>query len=151
MSFRLAISLCALVSLALPAAASEQRAVSFRYVVTLDDQARLASRQNELRVFLGPPPSSGSYEVHAVGRFLCRSRGWSSQLPFRFAEVFRIPSELVEKNGTVSLTLRGAPVSEVRLGPYPALANRLRRSEEHTSELQSLRHLVCRLLLEKKK
>src|SRR5262245_63249425 len=31
-------------------------------------------------------------------------------------------------------------------------ASRLRpRSEEHTSELQSLRHLVCRLLLEKKK
>src|SRR5438045_5343181 len=27
----------------------------------------------------------------------------------------------------------------------------LTRSEEHTSELQSLRHLVCRLLLEKKK
>src|ERR1035438_9325735 len=26
-----------------------------------------------------------------------------------------------------------------------------RGSEEHTSELQSLRHLVCRLLLEKKK
>src|SRR5205814_5796003 len=26
----------------------------------------------------------------------------------------------------------------------------LPRSEEHTSELQSLRHLVCRLLLEKK-
>src|SRR5205814_9070785 len=26
----------------------------------------------------------------------------------------------------------------------------LERSEEHTSELQSLRHLVCRLLLEKK-
>src|SRR5436853_5832128 len=25
------------------------------------------------------------------------------------------------------------------------------RSEEHTSELESLRHLVCRLLLEKKK
>src|SRR5262245_65372777 len=34
-----------------------------------------------------------------------------------------------------------------------ARAIRLRRlrSEEHTSELQSLRHLVCRLLLEKKK
>src|ERR1035441_6299399 len=28
---------------------------------------------------------------------------------------------------------------------------RAHRSEEHTSELQSLRHLVCRLLLEKKK
>src|SRR5258705_7582235 len=31
---------------------------------------------------------------------------------------------------------------------YPT---RIGRSEEHTSELQSLRHLVCRLLLEKKK
>src|SRR5258705_2675559 len=31
------------------------------------------------------------------------------------------------------------------------LANWNVRSEEHTSELQSLRHLVCRLLLEKKK
>src|ERR1039458_3131874 len=29
--------------------------------------------------------------------------------------------------------------------------DRSTRSEEHTSELQSLRHLVCRLLLEKKK
>src|SRR5437899_8109782 len=35
----------------------------------------------------------------------------------------------------------------------PALEQRRHRprSEEHTSELQSLRHLVCRLLLEKKK
>src|SRR5215831_10658109 len=32
-----------------------------------------------------------------------------------------------------------------------SLPGRPRRSEEHTSELQSLRHLVCRLLLEKKK
>src|SRR5687768_17669694 len=30
-------------------------------------------------------------------------------------------------------------------------ARRRRRSEEHTSELQSRLHLVCRLLLEKKK
>src|SRR5258705_5437315 len=32
-----------------------------------------------------------------------------------------------------------------------AAADYVKRSEEHTSELQSLRHLVCRLLLEKKK
>src|SRR5262245_64278866 len=32
-----------------------------------------------------------------------------------------------------------------------AVRDRVGRSEEHTSELQSLRHLVCRLLLEKKK
>src|ERR1039458_10466982 len=33
----------------------------------------------------------------------------------------------------------------------PTPSSRACRSEEHTSELQSLRHLVCRLLLEKKK
>src|SRR5437870_7685737 len=32
-----------------------------------------------------------------------------------------------------------------------AIPSRRRRSEEHTSELQSRGHLVCRLLLEKKK
>src|SRR2546422_6809216 len=39
------------------------------------------------------------------------------------------------------------------LPPYvrPGGTVRLRRSEEHTSELQSRLHLVCRLLLEKKK
>src|SRR5690554_105869 len=31
------------------------------------------------------------------------------------------------------------------------VSNRMPRSEEHTSELQSRPHLVCRLLLEKKK
>src|SRR5205814_9528582 len=41
-------------------------------------------------------------------------------------------------------------------GLKPSIANAVigvgaNRSEEHTSELQSLRHLVCRLLLEKKK
>src|SRR5262245_62599253 len=35
--------------------------------------------------------------------------------------------------------------------PRRSSARSVRRSEEHTSELQSLRHLVCRLLLEKKK
>src|SRR5438045_9028992 len=35
--------------------------------------------------------------------------------------------------------------------PYLRFLGRRSRSEEHTSELQSLRHLVCRLLLEKKK
>src|SRR5258705_7852094 len=36
-------------------------------------------------------------------------------------------------------------------GPGEELLQVEDRSEEHTSELQSLRHLVCRLLLEKKK
>src|SRR2546422_1170478 len=40
---------------------------------------------------------------------------------------------------------------ELRRARVPALRTGLRRSEEHTSELQSRLHLVCRLLLEKKK
>src|SRR5262245_66248785 len=40
---------------------------------------------------------------------------------------------------------------EDRIAELRAQVDRNSRSEEHTSELQSLRHLVCRLLLEKKK
>src|SRR2546422_1765434 len=40
---------------------------------------------------------------------------------------------------------RPAPHRSFRRRPWP------KRSEEHTSELQSRLHLVCRLLLEKKK
>src|SRR2546429_2200316 len=36
-------------------------------------------------------------------------------------------------------------------GAPPLVGMRMARSEEHTSELQSRLHLVCRLLLEKKK
>src|SRR5258708_33104752 len=42
---------------------------------------------------------------------------------------------------------RGRP----RPGPLRRRRRARRRSEEHTSELQSPDHLVCRLLLEKKK
>src|SRR5947199_1110918 len=44
---------------------------------------------------------------------------------------------------------RGRPV--LWEGDRRGGSRRRRRSEEHTYELQSLRHLVCRLLLEKKK
>src|SRR5437899_4367117 len=44
---------------------------------------------------------------------------------------------------------RQGPVTGFDTGPGNVLLDA--RSEEHTSELQSLRHLVCRLLLEKKK
>src|SRR2546422_4979910 len=49
----------------------------------------------------------------------------------------------------------GGPVVRDRLFAFAALQGRWKdqalRSEEHTSELQSRLHLVCRLLLEKKK
>src|ERR1035438_2863154 len=49
---------------------------------------------------------------------------------------------------------RGAEISSPRSMAGPSLKRASTavcptRSEEHTSELQSLRHLVCRLLLEK--
>src|SRR5258705_7525650 len=48
------------------------------------------------------------------------------------------------------LHLPGLVLAE-QINPIIQSVNKLGRSEEHTSELQSLRHLVCRLLLEKKK
>src|SRR5947208_12418155 len=63
--------------------------------------------------------------------------------------------------GSSSLPLLSAPRSVTRhsprnglrtSSPHPASRpDSLLRSEEHTSELQSPDHLVCRLLLEKKK
>src|SRR5262245_64669661 len=44
-----------------------------------------------------------------------------------------------------------ARLSDVHLSFGINQVRNMLRSEEHTSELQSLRHLVCRLLLEKKK
>src|SRR6266498_4801867 len=45
----------------------------------------------------------------------------------------------------------GRPPPRARSAPHRPSARRPSRSEEHTSELQSRPHLVCRLLLEKKK
>src|SRR5690348_17790177 len=50
-----------------------------------------------------------------------------------------------------SLDTRKPRISQWQVRPSPAWFFGGRRSEEHTSELQSPVHLVCRLLLEKKK
>src|SRR5438874_8656123 len=52
--------------------------------------------------------------------------------------------------GEGKMSLTGKVVAEAD-GNTLALDNYASRSEEHTSELQSRRDLVCRLLLEKKK
>src|SRR2546425_8769872 len=59
----------------------------------------------------------------------------------------RWPSRYVTRPGTPTTTEFGG-TSRTTTEPAPI---RLPRSEEHTSELQSLAYLVCRLLLEKKK
>ena len=113
--------------------------VWYRRVVPLGADARLAAGADELGLLVGPP-AYGGYEVYAGGRRIGRSRGWSSALPFRFAEVFRIPRDAIRSDGTVSLALRvrrigwasdpdaqAAPVSGVlTAGAYPALADSVR-------------------------
>src|SRR2546425_8711813 len=66
---------------------------------------------------------------------------------------FRSPSEYP---AAVSGVRRPVPVRLGGAGTFEKgclclLRSPCRRSEEHTSELQSLAYLVCRLLLEKKK
>src|SRR5689334_23643836 len=58
------------------------------------------------------------------------------------------PGALVVEERLLDLGARG---HHERAVLHDGLADRPARSEEHTSELQSQFHLVCRLLLEKKK
>src|SRR5947199_9171019 len=56
------------------------------------------------------------------------------------------------EHGGVGQQIRDSPFANIRDSGTDCNHSRNHgRSEEHTSELQSLRHLVCRLLLEKKK
>src|SRR5437016_8606660 len=60
------------------------------------------------------------------------------------------PSSLPFSSGMTRCNALAAPV-ELGIMLRAAARARRKRSEEHTSELQSLTNLVCRLLLEKKK
>src|SRR2546425_254143 len=64
---------------------------------------------------------------------------------FLYTTLFRSPFTAAKKS-TASTPRSPRRLPAARPSPFPA-----RRSEEHTSELQSLAYLVCRLLLEKKK
>src|SRR3989442_11742126 len=66
---------------------------------------------------------------------------------FPSTTLFRSPNQPYEPTcATFSADARTSRIA--RSTPY---ALKVARSEEHTSELQSRPHLVCRLLLEKKK
>src|SRR2546425_7165187 len=55
------------------------------------------------------------------------------------------------KPGRIIYEMQGVPEDVAREAFRTAAQKMSIRSEEHTSELQSLAYLVCRLLLEKKK
>src|SRR3989441_5348204 len=67
---------------------------------------------------------------------------------FPYTTLFRSPMRV--SAALVAALLLGA-CATVSSKPELAASSHAKRSEEHTSELQSLAYLVCRLLLEKKK
>src|SRR5258706_7471124 len=73
---------------------------------------------------------------------------------FPYTTLFRSPG-LAPATSNCPCTLRFLPGDYAKVaelaGRRQLRLNRQARSEEHTSELQSLTNLVCRLLLEKKK
>src|SRR6266576_4970084 len=75
---------------------------------------------------------------------------------FFFLMIRRPPRSTLFPYTTLFRSARPAPARRGRrsaplCGRTPSLPAPVGRSEEHTSELQSRRDLVCRLLLEKKK
>src|SRR5712672_4145552 len=64
----------------------------------------------------------------------------------------RMETTPASRSDSVPSTECSCSCSSVKLTASPGwIASESSRSEEHTSELQSLAYLVCRLLLEKKK
>src|SRR5690348_17551507 len=71
---------------------------------------------------------------------------------FPYTTLFRSPVFQVEDHHVGRRSRLAEPLRTIGRAEEPARpGSRERRSEEHTSELQSPVHLVCRLLLEKKK
>src|SRR5258705_5015564 len=66
-----------------------------------------------------------------------------------FAGLVLLGVLLTIQNRQVATVQNPQPLSEISKA-FATSQDLVDRSEEHTSELQSLRHLVCRLLLEKK-
>src|SRR5690349_24030673 len=70
---------------------------------------------------------------------------------FPYTTLFRSPIEQLDTPMTCSCPMNAPNARSNAATRGPSVRKTERRSEEHTSELQSRRDLVCRLLLEKKK
>src|SRR5262245_62229484 len=111
----------------------------------------LVEDSTRLRELLGENLRDADYPLDAVGT-AAEARAAIAVVKY---DLFVIDLGLPDDDGmTLIHELRSAGcktpilVITARAGITDRIAG---RSEEHTSELQSLRHLVCRLLLEKKK
>src|SRR5258708_19082638 len=70
---------------------------------------------------------------------------------FPYTTLFRSRGSWLSPMYPISVGGIKPPVAAVQTMLWQTTVTRASRSEEHTSELQSPDHLVCRLLLEKKK
>src|SRR2546422_5265382 len=68
-----------------------------------------------------------------------------------FRSVRRVRRDRARRDTGREIAHAELPARDVAADPFEEAGRRDQRSEEHTSELQSRLHLVCRLLLEKKK
>src|SRR5258708_27866459 len=89
------------------------------------------------------PPRSTLFPYTTLFRSLRRAR---RQIGDRAGDLQIEHAELVLED----VGMHGGDARRLSLG-VGVVAEDVQRSEEHTSELQSPDHLVCRLLLEKKK
>src|SRR3989441_677244 len=100
--------------------------------------------------FYAPDPSS--QQVCSIGGNVAENSGGAHCLKYGFTTTHVLGLEVVLPDGSLvhlggkTLDHPGYDICGVFVGSEGTL-----RSEEHTSELQSLAYLVCRLLLEKKK
>src|SRR5690625_7026431 len=93
---------------------------------------------------------TGRFDPQAVERTLDAARRYGDLIAHHGAERIRV----VATSTTRDASNRDVFIDGIRdiLGVTPeVITGDEERSEEHTSELQSRGHLVCRLLLEKKK
>src|SRR2546422_5887906 len=98
------------------------------------------------------PPRSTLFPTRRSSDLTCwERRGWPSTrrpAPMPVSRRCAAPRERGRPTTSRSSTPR-CPTRTASSSPPPSAP--IARSEEHTSELQSRLHLVCRLLLEKKK
>src|SRR2546422_5989751 len=115
---------------------------------TLDQLAAFLALQGEDAVSVRAVRHAARSELLATGRSSALDE-LREQVSPGLAEMLRIPGLGAAKVRRIheSLAIESLAELEAAAGDGRLAA----RSEEHTSELQSRLHLVCRLLLEKKK
>src|SRR3989441_8770188 len=141
----------------------EEGGRAFRAVAASDSTCALAYWGLALNVwgnpFVGGPSgdnlrqgATAAARALALGAPTARERGFLASVGALYRDYETTPNSrrLLAYSDTLARVYRDFP-DDPEVAIYYALSLVVDRSEEHTSELQSLAYLVCRLLLEKKK